>query len=459
MTAIVASQVGRQVAISGLLPQTISFLLEYITRRADRLSSLLPDENGAGGDLDRLHFCLVNACLNSPEFSGLSRTRFIPYGCEEIGANPYAEAFNADLVHQPWQAERSAANASALILDWIKGKPIGQLERRHRGLRAGGINGLAGETSWALAGLANTLAVATRRDLYDAERPTVMRGVTTDTIANMRRLMGTLRLLIWRLNVGLPTEVLWMSELRTPEGRSAVSRNEALALHAAGLGSFEVLRQRNNWEPVIEALRTAGVAAAQLRAQLIQGLANEWRLVVRQRCRDAQIRRIGQADTPLLNSFYDAREKAFEAALEGLLGRAGIGFSLFDDGSRPGAFDYFIHVPQRPDLAFECKSKQGNGLVDLNSARVVLASSEQYGFGALSCVTVCQPGVDPNVPGQLQACGRLALVETHELAEGLVRVIQGRLTPAGFHDWLAQPGQARIEGLAEYAGLAPGRDG
>ncbi len=447
VTAIHPTQVGRQVAISGLLPATVSYLLAYLVRHGRRMSELLPDANGVGGDPVRLNFCLLNSCLTSPEFSGLERTRFIPYGCEQLIANQTVERFAADLAERPWHAYRGAANASELLLHWIEGQGLDTLERRYQGLRAGGISSLAMEVSWVLSGLAGTLAVATRPELHDIERPAAMRDVGAGGIANLRQLLPTLRLLIWRLNVGLPGDVLWMSELRTDDGRPAVSRNEALALFGAGFWSFEALRQRNNWNDVVAALRNAGVREAQQRAETIQKLAHEWRIVIQQRCRDSQLSRVGERDKPLIESLYVERERAFEGAYEALLLRTGIRFVKFDDGTRVGAFDYILGIDERQELIVECKTKQGQSLVDLTAARVVLASSEQFGYGNVPCVTVCQPGVDPNVPTSLQACSRLTLVETHDLAEAFVRLLQGSLTTAGFHDWLAQPGQAKIETL------------
>ncbi|WP_363350170.1 hypothetical protein [Methylocystis echinoides] len=165
----------------------------------------------------------------------------------------------------------------------------------------------------------------------------------------------------------------------------------------------------------------------------------------RVRCLSQQRVSLTGEDRLLLENLYATRDLEFQRSLEALLNRAGLSFTLFDDGTRPGAFDYLLHVGERPDLVIECKTKQNNGLVDLNSARVVLASASQYGFDENFCITVCQPGIDPNVPEHLQGCAKLAVVETHDLAAGLVKVIAGVMTPAQLHDWLSQPGQATVE--------------
>ena len=72
----------------------------------------------------------------------------------------------------------------------------------------------------------------------------------------------------------------------------------------------------------------------------------------------------------------------------------------------------------------------------------MLAASEVHGYGNAFCVTLCHPGVDPSVPLVIVDCGRLSVVESHDLGEALVRVCEGTLNQLQFWKWLATPGQA-----------------
>ena len=447
MTRLHPTEVGRQIAMSGFLPETAHYLLNYLAQRHENLQAMVPRPDGDGGSPEQLNFCLVNACLTAPEFESRQRTRFIPFGFDDVQPNQLATLYRENLAEQVWQPYRAAANATGLLLEWAAGTNLALLEGRYQAVRAGNIQGLAKETAWCLSGLASILAATVRPGMSEDERPLPFRSFQESEMGNLRRLLPAIRLLIRQLCNGLPAAVLWLSELRSDSGKKIVTRNEAAALHHAGLSSFEDLRRRNNWEQVIQTLAGAGARQAHARAQTIQQCANAWHQTVRERARDRQIRRLDDDDHPLLNDLYDSREKHFESALERLLARAGIGFTLFDDNSKQGAFDYLIHIDDRPDFIIECKTKIGNGMVDLNAARVVLSSSEQFGYRSSFCVTLCQPGVDPNVPENLQSCDRLCLIETHDLAEAVVRVITGALSAQALHDWITQPGTAKADNL------------
>lgn len=128
-----------------------------------------------------------------------------------------------------------------------------------------------------------------------------------------------------------------------------------------------------------------------------------------------------------------------------------LSYTLFDDRSRRGAFDYLIHIEDRPDFAIECKTLQGNSLVDLNSACEVLSATEIHGHADKFCVTLCNPDVNPDVLPDLAAASRLGIVETHEIAVALARVIGGKLSAQSFHDWSTQPGLIKADNLYVYS--------
>ncbi|MBM7113532.1 DEAD/DEAH box helicase [Archangium primigenium] len=447
MTALHATEVGRQVAFSGLLPSTASYLLEYLSLRGNELSALVPGGEQHPGDAMQLNYCLLNACLTAPEFSSNNRTRTIPYGFDETVQNERVERYASLLAEPTWQAYRSAANAATLLIDWSDGVPMNLLEGQLPGVRAGTIKGLCRDVSWVLSGLANILAAATKPTISVQERPLCLRAFSRPALSELRKLLAPIRRLQWRLDVGLPSAVLWMTRLKTATGERAVGRQEAFSLHQVGLGSFESLRRRSNWNTLVEILTADGVSNPHERAKEIQQLANNWHTTVRERHLQQQIDRVDEADRHLIEEFYRSRGKEFEVAFQNLLKRVGIEYKLFDADQKAGAFDYLLQFDERPDVVVECKTKQGKELVDLTAARVVLASSEQYGYRDNFCVTLCQPGVDPNVPENLESIARLCVVETHDLAEAFTRLMKDSMSLQSFHDWLTQPGQARMDTL------------
>ena len=90
----------------------------------------------------------------------------------------------------------------------------------------------------------------------------------------------------------------------------------------------------------------------------------------------------------------------------------------------------------------------------MNEARSVLAASSQFGCDNLFCVTLCNPGINPDVLAGFSEARRLAIVETQDMAVALTRVISGKLTAQGFHDWLTQPGLAKAENIYAYSSNA-----
>jgi helicase len=445
VTLLHATEVGRRVALSGLLPETAHFLLAYLATNSDALGQLLPDEAGHDGDPSGLNYCLLCAALMSPEFSGVARTRFVHFGFDVTASNPSASQWAPLLAGQPWQAYRAAVNAAGLMIEWIDGASFAALEGRFQAVRAGTVEGLCRDVVWCLSGLADIVAAATRADTESAERPTCLRTTTAQSLHDIRRLLSSVRLLTWRLNVGVPDPVLWLMEAQGSNGRPLVSRREALALHIGGFGTHISIRMRENWSKLIGLLRASGVPNPQERAKLIQDLADNWHVGLREKMHIRQVRRVGSNSAALFKNYYDGRGTAFETAFEGLLGLAGIRYTHFDIAPKKGAFDYLLHIDGRPDLPLECKSKQGNGLVPLNEVTDVLRSTELHGYAGTNCVTLCQPSVDPNVVTTLRGCGRLCVVEAHDLAEALVQVASKRALPQDLFDWLSQPGQATLE--------------
>jgi hypothetical protein len=454
MTRLYVTEVGKQIALSGLLPETAHYLLSYLSRHEAPLCAMLPQEGRGPGDLDGLNYCLLNACLTSPEFESASATRPVPYGFDETTDNAPVKRYAPNLAEAPWEGHRKAANATTLLMEWLDGVDLGALEGTYPALRAGNIQALCRDLAWCLSGLANLLAAATRANLSPNERPACMRELTPQALKNLHRLPSFLRLLIRRLMAGLPTPALWFAELETPTGERAVSRAEAIGLHQAGLSALEELYRTSRWKDLVQLLAALGAPKPEARAAELQALARAWHGKRRERAFQHQSRRLAPEDQPLLTAFYESREKDFEAAFEALMTRVGLRYTLFDVRGRPGAFDYLLHIDGRPDVILECKTKQGENLVDLNAARTVLGSAAQYNYGETFCVTLCQPGVDPNVLESLQACTRLCIVETHDFAEALTRLLKHSLTPQAFHDWLTQPGQATAGMLQASLGPA-----
>ena len=449
MVGIHVTEVGKQVAVSGLLPETADAFLVYIAQYGEKLSAIIHGSNAQQAhNRELFDFCLLFACLASPEFSGRNTSRYLHWGFDVPVINNAFVASCEMLLGQPWQAYKNCCNAAEILIEWIRGAPMRALEGRYQALRAGKIQGMAREAAWCLTGFSEILAACTRGGISDAERHPALRSMSPDALKQLRSIIPAIRFLSWRLNTGFPAESLWMSELKDSTGRTFITRQEVVALHASGFYSYTELRQRENWEDVVACLKPAKGVNAWASARKIQEAAHEWHKIVRQRTQTKLCGQVPEA-SELIQRFFTSRGHAFERAFEALMDAAGIRFTFFDVG-RQGAFDYLIHIDGRPDMIIECKTKQGDALVDMWEARTVLAAAAQYNYNGLFCSTLCNPGINPDVLAGFSDTRILSLVEAHDMAVALTGLLRGKMSPQGLYDWLTQPGLARADNLYSH---------
>src|SRR5690606_15393075 len=117
-----------------------------------------------------------------------------------------------------------------------------------------------------------------------------------------------------------------------------------------------------------------------------------------------------------------------------------------DQANRQAHPDFLITIEDFPSIVVEIKSRMSDtAFVSLNDATEVLSASELIGLRANFCVTLCSPGVEPSVPGVIESCGRLCVVDVSDLTEAVLRVREGGLLRDGLFNWLTTPGIALRE--------------
>lgn len=444
-----ATLVGKAVGLSGLTPETSTFLLKYICEKQDSLTSCLPKTDNLG-DMDKLIFLLFSAALNSPEFvpmNGKGVTRNLPWALEKHSLFN-ADIYKESLAETVWRANLKPVNAAHICSMWAKGAQLKDLEGLTPELRAGAIRSVIRDLSWVLQGLASILTA-----VVDRRTPTeLLPSVITNTMPDLRklaRLPRVIRRVIMRLTFGLPDNVLWLMELNADSERHKLQREEILAFGAAGysspqklmLGSQEADDCRK--EVFIKA-KPSPVA----KANWLRDSVRDWKTESRKKSSKYHIKRAINLDSAVyFKDYYESLGNFFELAFERLLDHVGINYTKLDCNKTTGAPDYLISLEGSPALIFELKSKQGDKLVDYNGATEVLSASEIHGYKDTSCVTLCHPGVDPSVPLAINSCTRLSVVESHDLAEALLRLRQGYLTQMQLWQWLTTPGQAVSDDL------------
>lgn len=447
---IVVTTLGLSVARSGLKPETAIYFFEGLADVADSLIAMLPTPEEAGQE-DDLLFIMAHAALASPEFTreGGVPTRGIHWriGNPGIILNPYAPRLDRLLFEQPWLADVSAANGALLLTKWSAGCSRDQAEGIIPSVRVGTIQALARDVAWILTGISEIVSAVTAPALADESKPELLRSNAEHVVA-IRQLARAMRRQAARISAGLPSESLWLMSLDLQQAPRRLSRKQILALRGEGMARAINLMSGDPESDQARRRALDAITNPQL-ANAVRSAARRWKIEDRTYCKRLQSKRASQfGASSAIEAFYDARNDAFEVAFEGLMSFAAIDFQKLDGRGKIGHPDYMVDIEGLPGLVFELKTKASDeDVVSYNHATEVLAASEIIGMRDNFCVTLCNPGIEPSVPGLIEACGRLCVVDACDFAEAILRVREGRLTRADLHNWLTTPGIALREDL------------
>lgn len=436
--------VGKAVGFSGLLPETGIYLIKYLAKEAEYISTLLPLKGSVDNSM-QLALLLFSACLSSPEFraqGGGKPTRYLPYPLQS------QMLYNADtiadhLVERVWRADPAPISAAWMCHKWIEGADLRSLEQELDALSAGMLNEMHRNLSWVLQGLSAIAVAAADKRVHNSLRPRALH-VADNVLESIAKLPRTVRRLAFRVQEGLPDDVLWMLGLCPPGSEFRLGRHEILALRLNGISTPEAMMLGT---PDADSARITAFAKTKpsphAKANWVRNACRTWKADQRKRAAERHMKRAQRcASVGLIEKFYSAKGIAFEEAFENILNFLQIEYEQLDDKTKTGAPDYLIKLKGSEPLIMELKSKEGEKLVDYNKAVEVLAASEVHGHKSLFCVTLCHPGVDPSVPPAVVACGRLSVVESSDLGEALLRICEGVLTEPQIWQWLTTPGQA-----------------
>ncbi|UUQ64503.1 DEAD/DEAH box helicase [Pseudomonas fuscovaginae UPB0736] len=445
---LTTTPVGRAVGFSGLLPETGMFLLNFISKKSANLAGLIgqldsPDQKS------RLEMLVFSACLSSPEFrprNGVKPTRLLPYQLKDIFYD--AQHLADDLMEPRWQVDPMPTNAAWLCQKWTSGVEIRAIELEVNSLSAGAVTEMNRNLSWVLQGLAGIAMSASDKRVPSVLRPPQLR-IDDASLSAISKLTRYIRRLAYRVQEGLPDDILWMTGVSPAGSTFKLYRHEMLLLKKHGVTTPQLLMLGS---PEANTARLLAFVKAkpnaQAKANWVRDACRAWKVEQRRRMSIRHLKRASRCENKMLiETYYDAKGDAFEVAFEQVLGKLGVAFEKLDDKTKTGAPDYLLKFADSPPVVVELKSKEGDKLVDYNKAIEVLAASEIHGFRDYYCVTLCHPGVDPSVPQQIAACGRLSVIESGDLGEALLRLCEKNLTQQQLWQWLCTPGQAVAEDL------------
>ena len=447
---IVITTFGIAVARSGLKPDTAIFFIDGLARSAASIVAKLGGDDVSSNEDDIL-FILCHAALRSPEFTVRAGkpSRFINWRIGRSGTvpNEFGRRLNADLLEGPWNSDASAANGALLLTQWAAGRSREEIDRIVHGVRLGTVQATARDVAWVLSGVAEVIQNVTAPMLAEESRPFQLRG-SNEKNSLVRQLSRSIRRQATRIGAGLPTDVLWMTELDLLGRRRRLTRKQVIALR-----DQEIIRPIDlmdggltNDEKRRRALGTSSTA------NLARNAAIAWKRSNREHCKAIHLRRSGPLNlSEMVFSLYEFKGTELELAFERALSKLSIQWDKLDTANRQAYPDYRVQIEDFEPLIFELKSKQSDtDLISLNSALEVLAASELAGLRDHFCVTLCSPGVEPSVPATIEGCGRLCVLEISDLVEALLRLAEGKLTRSGLQNWITTPGIALAEDLPTH---------
>ncbi|WP_296016308.1 hypothetical protein [uncultured Agrobacterium sp.] len=430
---------GKAVARSGLLPETANQLLQYVSDNAAALVDLVGKCADATDDsAEDFSFLMILAAYASAEYNSSNPRRFLTYQlAAHILDGPYKRV--SDLVAT---RDHSAVNGATLATRWISGGVMRDLESV-LDIRSGVLTSMFADAASILRSLADAIYAATTPQPASS----LPKSVVAVSLPHMLQLVGPLRRLAHRLDVGLPEDVAWMSSVKDDDG-AVLNRREMMQLRSSLFVSPDHILDTGRFNQLRDAIGPNPALTVRL-AQRLQKAVRSWRLNERERLLDSQLRRLPAECKPVLKEYYRTVGTDFERVLETALECLGITIVAKDDGSRSSFPDLVTEVLNPNKTAIECKSKTVGDSVTFNDATDVLRKAGVNGLGSAFKVTVCQPYISPDVSRKLDLCTDLCVVNAEDLAEAMVRLKLGKISIEEFSGWLQRPGQALREMLPQ----------
>jgi helicase len=431
------TRTGKAIAKSGLEPSAVDDLLGFLASKQDVLKNLLArDSDGSFVQEDDFEFVLLHAIYACDEYQGERSYRYLPY---QMLADPLTGPQNKLQPYLYPSQNPAAINAAIYAYRWIQGVDVRVLETT-LDIRSGVLNGLFGETSSLLRGLADVLYAASSRRT-DNTAPAALDDVEETGLALF---VGPLRALAKRLIGGLHEEMLWMTELEVG-GERILSRNEIVAFRNHGLTSPDMVLDGGQKNLVIQALGSVS-AQGKGKANDVIAAADNFKSEARNRLKRHQIARMPEWESLIVNT-YSSSGTSFEECVEEIWNYLNFEIVDKDDDTKNSFPDFIVSAAEGAPWAVECKSKTVSNYVQFNDATDVIRKASTNGYKESFKITVCQPFVATDVPRKLGNCDELCVVNADDLLEGAIRVKANQVTQDGFADWITTPGQASREFL------------
>lgn len=403
-----ASDFGRAVARSGLLPGSAVQIVEHLARHRDKLDT----------DFEGSELALIHLCCNLDEFDAIEGQRFLPPVNPGTDSSEVLRLLRASSLFVDLGSSRRGSNNAAVAVDMFA---AGEAERRisaRTGVPSGQVHRFAGDVAWTLEGMQKIAAVP---------------GVGTT-----QRVVNQLSILARRVRLGVPLAGYDLLRVAQRARVPGLGRQRAVAMIkkkyadrasalAAGVDQLEkVLGHRQRAEKLIEALST-GSPDQQARAEAMHLI---------------QARKLGIEG--LVHDMYAADAGSYAAAVAALLFRVG-GVPVRTVSTTELQIDDAPGDAPTPILINCLAADSSIPSVSVHEAFAIASSPRRE--SAQHMVTVAKPGFD--ILAEKKACTstEVTLVPQAALVAAAIHALAhpARFTPERFFAWFTEPGTAEPE--------------
>ncbi len=412
----IVTPLGYATAWSGLLPSTARAFAELLQERVDDF----------GDRFQQLIGGIIHWVCCSSEFSGETRTRFLPYPIGGVAPGSPTFVAGRQLLRTLDRTDTQLCQSVHALILFVEGTEDRIISRRTN-MTSGSVHRLAADVAWVLDGLRTIAAVP------DLSCP--------QAVGN------SLGMLARRVRWGSTTETLDIIRIAERARVPGFGRQRAMALSGSGVTTFEEI-ENLGVDSLTQIVGNRQRATALLEAigQEIDGTPNRFSTVHRRLAKQLSIEDIVVDCSTLM-------EKDYEDAIVRLLKTEETWqISVRDDGIRLNEPDVLIRLDDVAILLEVKTAPKKTGLIKKEQAFAVLQKGADYGH-ELFRVTLGKPHFDEMSKSKVIASTELTLVEHVSFLEGMLRVLTREISPHDFLAWLAEPGEAelaRLPGKATY---------
>ncbi|WP_149196515.1 DEAD/DEAH box helicase [Luteimonas suaedae] len=401
---LVATEFGRAVSMTGLLPSTaISFL---------KHAMLIDPE-----DFDDRAFGLIHLACASDEFSNEIGQRFLPYA-RQTSPMAYKTVRAQSLFVDPdvLPNQPQVDNAALAISMWGNGASEPDLLRAVPAIRYGMLQVLAQDVAWIFDGMASLLA--------------------SPAVDSDRRLVTEFELLAKRIRLGVTLSAVDVLNAAKDANVPGFGRYRAMALANADISEPSKLLTA---KPDLLSRLVESVARAEL---LVEAVAKYFsRPMEYWKNRQTAAAYEMRADVELIESLYEQDGVAYEDLVFELFRRLDFSPDKYDDGKRQGVPDIRLRL-DCGDVYVECKSreKKKNSPISTDDAYAVFAKAND--LSAAHCVTVGKPDFNSHAKKKATSAGSITLVSHKALVQAYLAYFSKKVPKHKIEEWLCTPGVA-----------------